>query len=367
PVTVTVRNVDEAGTVVLSPLPPEVDGELTATLADVDGVVPETTAWTWEADGHSVHTDSGGETSRYTPSLSDVGQVLQVRVDYADGHGPNKSAESAPTAAVVGPELVGPDAPTFVENGEEAVAEYEVSGVDGPVTWSLDGTDAAAFALAAASSQASLSFSSPPNYEDPTDTDLGGTNTYHVTVVATLTDGAAAENSLADMMAAFAALSDDSPSAQASSSALTKAVVVTVEDGDDPGVVSLPPGPPRVGTPLTAVLEEEDELLPNTTAWTWESVESTDGPGPVVSTGSAHYTPTGADVGRLLLARVSYEDEFGPKEVVSAPTAAVLPAGEVSLTPAEPRVGQPVTARLSGPEEAVTGAARQQSRSWAEK
>ena len=261
PVTVTVRNVDEAGTVVLSPLPPEVDGALTATLAAVDGVVPETTAWIWSAesaDGTNmivreefggVATESGGATDRYTPQPSDVGRRLQVRVDYADGHGPGKSEVSVPTAAVIGPELVGPESltfvehGTFVEDGEAVVPTYMVSGVDGTVTWSLSGVDVAAFELAAASSQASLSFSEPPNYEMPTDTDEGGPNTYHVTVVATLTDGAAAENSLADMMATFQGLFDDSPSAQASSS-LTQAVVVTVEDGDDPGAVDLPVRPP---------------------------------------------------------------------------------------------------------------------------
>ena len=69
-------------------------------------------------------------------------------------------------------------------------------------------------------------------------------------------------------MAAFQRLSDDSPSAQAAAAALTQAVGMTVEDGDDPGVVDLPPGLPRVGTPLTAVLDDEDGALPGTTAWT---------------------------------------------------------------------------------------------------
>ena len=84
PVTVTVRNVDEAGAVVLSPLPPEVDQELTATLADADGIVLETTQWTWSverADGSwmIVRTATGSDeatdgeaTDSYTPSLSNV-------------------------------------------------------------------------------------------------------------------------------------------------------------------------------------------------------------------------------------------------------------------------------------------------------
>ena len=369
-VVVTVRNVDEAGTVSLEPLPPEAGEELTATLEDDDGIV-SVDRWTWQRAASATaeeedwtiiaETDGGEPTNHYTPQLSDVGWVLQATAYYADGHGPNKSEVSAPTAAVIGPELVGPERltfvehGTFVEDGKAVVPTYTVSGVDGTATWSLDGTDAGAFDLAAASSQASLSFSQPPNFEKPTDTDKGGPNTYHVTIVATLTAAAeTAEEPLADLFAAFQNLSDDTESAQASSAALTQAVVVTVENGDDPGVVELlPAGPPRVGHSLTARLVDEDEDLTDM-VWTWladgdvvrpasPSGETTDG-----------YEPQPEDEGRALQTQVRYKDPFGAKTVVSAPTAAVLPAGVVSLSPNPPRLCQPVTAELSGPEE-VTG------------
>ena len=401
-VAVTVENVDEEGMVTVMPTTPREDGslspprvgeELTAELKDLDGVLPLTTGWAWWAGSTLVHwalpdpdgevTESGGVTNSYTPQPEDVDRALKVVVTYADGHSDGKEM-SATTAPVEGDpvmELDGPESLTFVEHGtfvadgEEVVPTYTVSGVDGAVTWSLDGLDAAAFDLETDSGGGrSLSFSEPPNFEAPTDTDEGGPNTYHVTVVATLTEASSlSEDSLADLMAAFQRLSDDSSSAQVSSSALTQAVVVTVEDGDDPGVVSLPTGPPRVGTPLTAVLEEEDGPLPGTTTWTWQSAESaagswTDVSGVSLATSELvgatvpypeldEYTPTSSDVGRVLRVWVNYEDGFGPKAVASAPTAAVQAAGEVSLTPAQPRVGQPVTARLAGPEEAVTGAA----------
>ena len=366
-VTVTVENENEEGMVTVMPTTPRVDEELKATLKDLDGVVSETTGWIWSAKSADeittfVHLQFSGETSHYTPEWSDVGQVLQVQVSYTDGHGADKMEISAPTAAVVGPELVGRESltfvehGTFVEDGEEVVPTYTVSGVDGTATWSLDGTDAGAFDLAAAASGGvSLSFSSPPNFEDPTDTDKGGPNTYHVTIVATLTAAAeTAEEPLADLFAAFQNLSDDTESAQASSSALTQAVVVTVENGDDPGVVELlPAGPPRVGHSLTARLVDEDEDLTDM-VWTWladgdvvrpasPSGETTDG-----------YEPQPEDEGRALQTQVRYKDPFGAKTVVSAPTAAVLPAGVVSLSPNPPRLCQPVTAELSGPEE-VTG------------
>ena len=61
-----------------------------------------------------------------------------------------------------------------------------------PVAWSLvdandDANDADAFTIDP--DTGALRFNEPPNYEAPTDTDLGGPNTYHVTVVATLLQG----------------------------------------------------------------------------------------------------------------------------------------------------------------------------------
>ena len=123
----------------------------------------------------------------------------------------------------------GPAERTVTENYAEVLGVYTVSGT---ANWSLSGDDAAAFELAAASSQASLSFSPPPNYEAPTDTNEDGKNTYHVTLEATPVFGASSdEGTLADFMAAFQKSSDeDAPT-------WTKAVMVRVEDGDDPGVV----------------------------------------------------------------------------------------------------------------------------------
>ena len=161
------------------------------------------------------------------------------------------------------PAIDGPAERTVTENYAVVLGVYTVSGT---ATWSLSGADAAAFDLAAASSQASLSFSPPPNYEAPTDTDEDGTNTYHVTIEATPVFGASSdEGTLADFMAAFQKSSDeDAPT-------WTKAVMVRVEDGDDPGVVELPSRPPRAGVSLRATFEEEDEITLGTTEWTWAS------------------------------------------------------------------------------------------------
>ena len=245
--------------------------------------------------------------------------------------------------------IAGPAERTVPENYAAVLGVYTVSGT---ANWSLSGDDAAAFELAAASSQASLSFSPPPNYEAPTDTNEDGKNTYHVTLEATPVFGASSdEGTLADFMAAFQKSSDeDAPT-------WTKAVMVRVEDGDDPGVVELPSRTPRAGVSLRATFEEEDEITPGTTAWTWASAARANEPfSPIEGATGPRYTPTGDDVGRRLQATVRYVDTFGSKEVTSQATAAVRPVGVVELTPGAPQVGQQVTARLSGPDGAVTGA-----------
>ena len=101
-VAVTVTNVDEPGTVTLSTTTPQVGTALTATLSDPDGGIADTT-WQWQrrANAMAEWSDIGSAaSSSYTPVDGDLGYMLQATVDYSDGHGPNKSAESTSTEAV---------------------------------------------------------------------------------------------------------------------------------------------------------------------------------------------------------------------------------------------------------------------------
>ena len=87
-ITITVNNVDEPGTVTLSSLQPQVATQLTATLADPDGVRGNVT-WSWESssdqDDWAV---IGGETSaNYTPVAGDAGNYLRATASYTDGEG----------------------------------------------------------------------------------------------------------------------------------------------------------------------------------------------------------------------------------------------------------------------------------------
>ena len=85
--TITINNLDEAGSLTLSSEQPQVDTALTATLTDPD--IPVSIDWVWERSSNkSTWTTIDGETSdSYTPVTDDMNNYLRVRVAYADGHG----------------------------------------------------------------------------------------------------------------------------------------------------------------------------------------------------------------------------------------------------------------------------------------
>ena len=75
-VTITITNVNEAGTVTLSSEQPKVGIALTATLEDPDGVVADSVKWTWHngavpSDDNDI---SMATSDTYTPKMADVGQ-----------------------------------------------------------------------------------------------------------------------------------------------------------------------------------------------------------------------------------------------------------------------------------------------------
>ena len=101
-VTVTITNVEEAGTVTITGTPSGGE-QLTAALADGDGTVSNLT-WQWARGSTATGPwdDITGATSDgYTPVATDVAQYLKVTASYTDALGPLKTA-SAVTSSVVG-------------------------------------------------------------------------------------------------------------------------------------------------------------------------------------------------------------------------------------------------------------------------
>ena len=188
-VTVTVTNADEAGTVTLSSLQPQVGTTLTASVDDPDGGVSGDT-WKWE--GSSNKSDwapsSGATAISYTPVAGDVGKFLQVTASYTDGHGPGKTAivvsdnkVRVPPATNTAPAFADDATTRTVEENTEAGRNIgdPVSATDSesdPLTYSLSGTDAASFDIVQASAQ--LLTKAPLDYES-------AKRSYTVTVTAT--------------------------------------------------------------------------------------------------------------------------------------------------------------------------------------
>ena len=100
-VTISVNNVDEPGTLILSTTTPSVGEELTAVLSDPDGSVTNE-VWRWQraqdADSLAWVDISGADSDSYTVADVDGGKLLRAVVSYTDGQGAGKSAESAASA-----------------------------------------------------------------------------------------------------------------------------------------------------------------------------------------------------------------------------------------------------------------------------
>ena len=161
PVTITVNNLDEPGTVTLSSQQPLVAIQLTATLDELDDVLGrETWLWARSPDGTSPWITINGETSdTYTPVAGDVGDYLQATAFYTDGAGPDKSAQAISANAVeVAPGRNKPvlrEHPTATRSvarntpaGRNIGAPFSATDADNDaLTYSLDGPDAAEFDL----------------------------------------------------------------------------------------------------------------------------------------------------------------------------------------------------------------------------
>ena len=191
-VTINVTNEDDPGEVTLSSVQPQVDTLLEANLTDSDGSVSGET-WVWEKSTSRTNgwgTISGETSASYTPVAGDVDNYLRAKVTYTDGHGSGKMAYVV-SDLVVRVEPPSNNAPSFQSSmATRSVAENTPPGrnvgasviatdpdTNDTLTYSLEGTDAASFALADPTS-GQIKTKAPLDYE-------GSKNSYSVTVKAT--------------------------------------------------------------------------------------------------------------------------------------------------------------------------------------
>ena len=298
-VTVTVTNIDEAGTVALSTNQPSARAEITAALTDPDeGVTGAVWQWERSSDGNTDWAGIGTSSPSYTPVDGDVGYHLRARASYTDGHGPGKTARAASTQAV----QAGANRPPEFDSAtatREVPENTETGGnIGAPVTaadpdtgdtpaYTLGGTDATFFDIDASTgqlqTQAALDYETKSGY----------------TVTVTASDGALTA---------------------------TVDVTVTVTNVDEAGTVTLSTNQPPARAEITAALTDPDEGVTGA-VWQWErsSDGNTDWAG--IGTSSPSYTPVDGDVGYHLRARASYTDGHGPGKTAQAASTQAVQAG----------------------------------------
>ena len=184
--------------------------------------------------------------------------------------------------------ITGPTRISYAENGTDPVASYTAFDEAGHVIrWSLRGDDDDAFTI----DDGVLNFREPPNYEDPqseADDDLlpSVRNRYRVTVEA---------------------------------AGGTRTVTVTVTDVDEAGVASIDRPQPQVDRLLSAVLEDEDDMVEDET-WQWARSENGRTWTAIEGATEPQRRPASSDVDMYLRATVTYSDRFGAGKTASAVT-----------------------------------------------
>ncbi len=318
-VTVTVTNVDEDGAISAITGTAQVGVELTAgTVTDPeDGTVTSVTyQWQSSPSDSSDYTNiNGADQGTYTPAVDDVGKTIQVVATYIDGEGSGKEVTSNPTAAVQAatptptkPVVTPPATPiVFAENDTGEVHPFSATTTDSRTitSYALGGDDADDFSITNAGV---LTFSTPPDFEMPTDANTD--NDYEITVTAT----------------------DD-----ASETSDAVAVTVTVTNVDEDGMAFID-GTAQVGQVLMASVTDPDGEVTGA-LYQWQTA------GVSVSgdlRASTTYTLVDADEGNTLRVVVSYSDGFGGNTDIatSASTTAVQAA---AATPTKPVVTPPTT------------------------
>ena len=326
-VTVDVANVDEEGSVTLSPTRGSVGGQITATLNDADGQETNV-AWAWERSQNGVtgwSIISGATSATYRSGTVDIGHFLRASATYTDSEGPGKSASAATTAAI----LADDDGTVTLSPSRLAVGETVTARLTDPdgnvrsVTWqwssSSDGV----------SGWSDIAGATAATYR-PVALDIGV------------------------FLRATASYDDGDGTGKSAERASTTAVAE-----DDDGSVTLSTVRPQLGDAITATVTDPDGGVTGV-AWRWaSSSDGTTGWVNISGATSATYAVVSADIGNFLRATASYTDSAGSgksAEGVSSVAVVEDDDGSVTLSPSSPQVGDTVTATITDPDGGVTGA-----------
>ena len=211
------------------------------------------------------------------------------------------------------PSSLGPDSVSIEEGSTNLVVGiYTATDQDGDnIAWQLlDGADANRFRLTSTASNGTLALRAIPNFESPTDS--GEDNIYNVRLAV-----------------------------RAGNDTVWQAVVVTVTNKEEPGMLTLPATRPQAEADYTATLNDPDVVQSPT--WTWErsmsrsgSWEPVTGDHPRRHSTTSVYRPVAGDVDYYLRVTAAYTDALSPpgKSLVALSTNSVLAAPGSNTPPA---------------------------------
>ena len=357
-VTITINNVDEAGTVTLSSPQPIVGQEVTATLTDPDGS-PTDITWFWHRSRNrnawiSIKSiTNAGATYDYLAEEDDLDYYLRATASYTDRFGADKSA-SLISVQQVAPAPVGLNTPpvfTPIQSDLHDVDENTPAGMNiGPPVTATDAEDDTLTYSLDATSLAFDIVSTTGQLRTKAALNFIATAYYSVTVTATDTAGGTD----------------------------TITITIYVNNVDEAGTVTLSSLQPLVAIPLTATLDDPDGISGSVT-WSWARSPNGASSWTLISGASDSYTPAASDVGDYLRATASYNDGQGggkSAQTISANAVEVAPGRNKPVlreyptatrsvtrnTPAGRNIGAPLSAtdadndaltyRLGGPDEA---------------
>ena len=314
PTGVVANSPDQPGTVTINDTTPIRGAAIRASLTDADTPVTGLT-WQWQRGTTNIQ---GATSATYRPVLADVGSTLRAVASYNDGHGPGKTATSAPTSAVAntvdqaGTVQVDDTTPTRAQ-----AITASLTDADTPITgltWEWQRLVGGIWRAI-----------------------TGATSAAYTPVLA----------DVGSMLRAVASYDDAHGAGKTATSAATSAVANTT---DQAGTVTFDDAAPTFGVAITAMLTDLDTPITNLT-WQWQ-VQTKKTWTDITDATNASYTPVAADIGKRLRALASYNDAHGPgKRARSGRTAPVVnvadTAGVVTLDDTTPTQGVTVTATLT--------------------
>ena len=324
-VTVTVEDVEEAGTIAVAiqralgeqfidDLNPAVGETIRFTVSDPDGGIDLSSPFNqWSIQSRSAGgawsdinvSASSSEITTYSPDEDDTLHEIRAIISYADRRGDGKNAEGEATAPVTADPIINAP-PRLSSGGTQLIPEVD-AGVDvgerltatdrenDTVTWGIiDGPAADFFEIDPSSGQ--LRTTQAVDYE------TGDRSPFFVAQV-TLSDGRG-EDGVAD-----------------SAVDVTTAVAFRIIDVEEEGVVTLSNKEPPVGELVTTTFDDGDGNISGA-IWQWARSENgRTGWTNISGATSSSYTVVQSDADSFLRAQVTYADNRGGGKSAEAVTA----------------------------------------------